>query len=244
LLLTILPGHISPGTHKLGVRSESARDIWNSPFDTVQRIYWEQPSQSSPDQFYITNWHFDADREISLTFSMRPDDNVLSIANYSISPFGSVINVRRDPSDGNTVFLAFSSTTTFAPIGASYTLCVTGVTSGPHTLASSGNCAGETPIGSTLDHIFVYPSPVKESDQTMTFAGLTPQASVIIYTTGMRLLRRLESSTQTGGIIWDLRDEAGNKLPSGVYLYRVSGKNGDGQDVSVAESKFVIVRDR
>jgi hypothetical protein len=63
-----------------------------------------------------------------------------------------------------------------------------------------------------------------------------------VYTQNMRLIKRLETVEKTGGVKWDMRDEVGNILPSGVYLYYVTGKDDSGKDVEPNESKFVIVR--
>ncbi|MBS1903167.1 MAG: S8 family serine peptidase [Bacteroidetes bacterium] len=244
VVLTPMREPFSSGTHTLRVRSFGLRDVWNSPFDTTARITWEEHPIVATAAFYIKQWSFQSGNRIRVLFSMRPDDNALLTSNYTLSPFGEIGSVTRDPANDTAVILTLTPSTQLSPIGNSYTVCAHDITSGDQQLAEDGRCAGETPVGSSLSHLFVYPSPVHESDEVMTFAGLTPQASIIIYTTGMRLLRRLESTDQSGGIQWDLRDETGRKLSSGVYIYRVSGKDSAGNEVEVGQSKFVIVTDR
>ena len=41
-----------------------------------------------------------------------------------------------------------------------------------------------------------------------------------------------------------MRDENGALMPSGIYLYSVTGKNDNGEDVVSNQAKFVIINDK
>ncbi len=232
-------------SHTVRVRSFAVRDIWNSPFDTVAALQWTPETAPVNEKFYIVRWRFEGSSRIHIEFSLPPNDNALTISNYTLSPFGKIISASRDPLNPNAVYLDLSPSTLLTPIGRSFVLCIEHITSGSLMIESSaGNCLGETPTAASFDHLFTYPSPVHAQDEVMTFAGLTAIAEISIYTPEMRFLKRLTTLDRSGGVQWDMRDENGNILPSGVYLYHVSGKDDAGKSVKSNESKFVIIRDR
>ena len=60
----------------------------------------------------------------------------------------------------------------------------------------------------------------------------------------MRFLRRIETSAKDGGLQWDMKDQNGRLLSSGVYIYHVTGSDNQGNAVTSQEGKFVIVEDQ
>ena len=109
---------------------------------------------------------------------------------------------------------------------------------------SEGNCVGETLTESDLENVMVYPNPAKATDEELTFARLTAEAEISIYSLDLRFLIRLKTTEKNGGVKWDMHDDAGRALPSGIYWYHVTGKDDKGNDVSPKEAKFVIVRNK
>ncbi len=245
IILTLDTTPVGSQTHTLRIRSFDVRDIWNSPFDTTAKLQWTPPIVHYPIQFYIVRWRFEGSRRIHVEFSLRPDDNALDPSHYTLSPFGKIVNITRDPLNDTALYLELSPNTVLNPIGRSYVLCIDNITGESSPLETpTGNCLGETPTAASLDHVFVYPSPVRASDETITFAGLTAQAEISIYSTEMRFLKRITTIDRSGGVQWDMRDENAKALPSGVYIYHVTGKDDAGNSVKTNESKFVIIRDR
>ncbi|HET9136259.1 MAG TPA: S8 family serine peptidase, partial [Candidatus Kapabacteria bacterium] len=229
--------------HSIRIRSFGLRDIWNSPFDTSALTKWTQSPAVSALDFYIVRWRFEGSTRIHVEFSNRPDDNALIISNYTLSPYGKLLSVERDPANDSAMYITIASGTNLRPLGTSFVLCINNVTSNQIPLNSpTGDCVGETLTAASLSNIFVYPNPVRSLDESLTFAGLTSHAEITIYTQNMRLIKHLETTEKTGGVKWDMRDEVGNILPSGVYLYHVTGKDDAGKDVEPNESKFVIIR--
>jgi len=92
--------------------------------------------------------------------------------------------------------------------------------------------------------VMVYPNPAKTSSGQLTFAQLTAQADIRIYTINMRFIRDLTATGSQGGVTWNLRDDAGNLVPSGEYLYYATGTNDAGVSVEGKAAKFVIVNDQ
>jgi len=95
-----------------------------------------------------------------------------------------------------------------------------------------------------LRNVFNYPNPVRSSATDLYFESWEPgQASVAILTVAGRTIRTLRTSMVTGQnrVGWDLRDEDGDVVANGAYLFRVEAHGADGQ-VSKAVGKIVVLR--
>lgn len=130
-------------------------------------------------------------------------------------------------------------------LGVPFVLCVTGIESITNTPldATEGNCAGISLVEPDLSNMMVYPNPAKQSLGQLTFARLTSEADIRIYTIKMDFIREITTSASLGGAIWDLRDELGKPVPSGEYIYYATGKNSSGVAVEGKADKLVIVND-
>lgn len=100
-----------------------------------------------------------------------------------------------------------------------------------------------------LDHVMNYPNPFKDKTW-FTFilkAGSLADVKAVIYTVAGRKIRtlHLDAAKQTAGfnsIEWDGRDEMGNEVANGTYLYRVvlNGTNDDGSVSSDATTERAV----
>ena len=92
--------------------------------------------------------------------------------------------------------------------------------------------------------MFVYPNPLKPEHQQefVTFANLTARAAIRVYTLSGLFVAEVKETDGNGGVEWDLRDEHGEKVPAGVYLYRASGTDSEGREVEAKLGKFAIIR--
>ncbi len=232
--------------HLLRVRSFALRDKWNSPFDTSTNKHWSSSNIAAITNFYIVRWLFEGSSRIRLEFNLRPDNDALVASNYSLSPFGKIISVYRDAANPNAIYLDLASGTIISALGTPFILCAHNITANTNIALeeTEGNCAGETLTEPDLQNVMVYPNPAKTSDEVLTFARLTAEAEISIYSLDQRFLKRLKTTDKNGGVKWDMRDETGAILPSGVYWYHVTGKDDNGNDVKAKEAKFVMIRNR
>ena len=90
-----------------------------------------------------------------------------------------------------------------------------------------------------LDHVMNYPNPFKDkTDFTFMLMSDGPASvKIFVYTIAGRKIRTLTPSNLHAGfnmVEWDGRDEQGNDIANGTYLYRVTinGTNPDGSTVS------------
>lgn len=87
-----------------------------------------------------------------------------------------------------------------------------------------------------LQHLVIYPQPVRPENKQLIFAKLPQNTQIQIFTLNGRNIRSFHQTNEAGGIVWDLRGRNGKRVGSGIYFYRVEceGKERIG--------KLVIVR--
>lgn len=99
-----------------------------------------------------------------------------------------------------------------------------------------------------LDHVLNYPNPFTTStefffEHNQVCAALETQ--IEIFTVTGRLVRTINQLVETRGfrtegIAWDGRDEFGDQLARGVYVYRVTVKTPDGMEASTMEKLYLL----
>jgi hypothetical protein len=246
--LVVTLANVASGAHTVRIGSFAVRDVYNSPFDTSQRVAFTIPVVQPTRHFYVVSWQFTTSNGVTtahLTFNAEPSDRALDASHYTLSPYGSVSRVYRDPADRNALYVELSPNVKFVALGKPFVLCVEGIEDAENTPleVNAADCAGISFAEQDLSNVFVYPNPGKWSDDHVTFARLTPVADIRIYSLGMRPIRHIHTTERQGGVDWDLRDDAGNMVGSGEYLFLVTGTNDAGAAVQSKIQKFVIVRD-
>lgn len=111
----------------------------------------------------------------------------------------------------------FALKTTMGASGAS-------AMSGGNFSVTSGFIGGASPAAAAnLGEAHAYPVPFMPSQghTNVTFTDLTSQATIKIYTLSGELVTTLTKADTTDSLIWNVRNDAGEALASGVYIYTV-----------------------
>jgi len=89
-----------------------------------------------------------------------------------------------------------------------------------------------------LSSAYAFPNPYKPSlgHTTITFTNLASQCTIKIYTIAGELVKTITEASGTGQSVWDVKNEAGEPLASGLYIYLI--KN----NIDTKTGKLVIVR--
>ena len=76
------------------------------------------------------------------------------------------------------------------------------------------------------------------------FRGLPPVAEIRIYTAAGDLMRVLNHSSSTSGAaVWDLKNQDGQEVTSGIYLYRITSPPSGANQVGFRYfNHFVVIR--
>jgi hypothetical protein len=168
------------------------------------------------------------------------DASAQVLSNYDVRPSGQVIRAAVDNAR-QTLTLQISGRAIGAlGVPVSITLRNLRALDGtPIDTASSGNVVVFSEVKDDLSSVFTYPNPYRKGAGTdfVMFANLTRKATIEILTLNGRVIKRIEHTGETGGAKWFLDTEQGEKVSSGIYLYRVTAEG-----VPEKIGKLAIVR--
>jgi len=168
---------------------------------------------------------FPSNRSVRLTFNEPlAEEAATDLSRYRVRPTGRVASVSFSADRPESVVLEMEGLVVGAT-GISSSLEVTSMRSrdGSVLAKNSGGVRLNRP-SETLADVFVHPNPYRASqhDPEMTIAGLPTEATVRIFSAVGQLVRVLDvTDNRTGGSTWNLQNERGETVPSGIYLIRV-----------------------
>lgn len=148
---------------------------------------------------------------------------------YRVRPSGRVSQVEFSEEDPQEVTLQIEGIVIGAT-GQNSSLEVTSMTSSDgRTLAANTGAVKLNRPADDLDNVFVYPNPYRAQQHgRLTIGGLPLKATIRIFSPAGQLVRVLDAAgNRGGGRTWDLRNERGDTVPSGVYLIRVESPNSE-----------------
>lgn len=222
------------------------RDFYNSPVSTdtlnfLVRYYIRQ------EEFYITNSQIINPYRISLTFNLPVDESSASNKdNYLFSPTNQINSITVED---NIVILDLTGNKPIGSIGKEYVLRLSNIRSSNSTgniliKTGAGSYVVLTGTASDLSDVYIYPNPVRigEGKNILTFANLTKRVKINILSLTGKPIKEIIATTDNGGIEYDLTDENGDKIPSGVYIYRVVSLDDTQNETQEIFGKFAVIR--
>lgn len=234
---------LSEGEYTLHIKS--FRDFFNN-YTSDTTIQFTVISNTITDELFLKKLQVLDIGLIRLEFS----ENILiegaqNFENYFLSPVGRVINAELDPTDSKFVLVNLSpEIRRDGARGANYTITAKNIISesGKPITTGPGNTLGFVMSKENLRDVYVYPQPIRLSDEpTIYFGNLTPRATVNILTLDGQEIIILQESDGNGGVEWNGKDRNGNYLRTGIYIFRVRGTNSEGLEVFEEQGKFAIV---
>lgn len=228
------------------IKSSNIYDFYGSPVDTNSLAF--TVSQIDSVQFYIRTVSLADKYKLKVEFNLNTDTTTSrNPENYSFEPFGfKVLSIDADNNNKNILYLNLSNQSYIGASGKNYLLKAFNIYSSTGVKINDGAGAsfGLTFNKENLNDVFVYPNPhTKFSKQDyITFANLTRTATIYIYDLTGRYLAKVEETDGNGGAEWNLKTLDGKDISTGVYIYRVEGKDSNGNSVDDRTGKFMIVK--
>jgi hypothetical protein len=233
------------GDHALIV--EDLKDFYDSPIarDTVTFRVEEVIAEES---LFISSYEVTDNYSVLITFNLDLDPlSAQNINNYSFTPENAVREISMLQDAPNQVLLR--TINPISSVGKEYTLKISNITSSVSTggIKISDGAGGFivlTSFSENLDDIYVYPNPVRigEGHNSLTFANLTKKAEIIIFTVDGKKITTLNETDGNGGITWDLRNNDGELVSSGIYIYRITALDDADNEKEDKVEKFAIIR--
>jgi hypothetical protein len=229
------------------VKSAGLKDFYGSPLDSSSNSFVVNISDSAA--FYIATLKLTNPNTLKIEFNSNVDTlTSYNTLNYTIEPFSlKVLSVVRDRNDKKVLYLTVNSNNNIGASGKTYFIRLNNIfsESGIKITGGSGSVFSLSFVKEDLSNVAVYPNPYSKSKSTkqiITFANLTKTAKIFIFSLTGESIIELNETDGNGGIEWDLKDSKGYDIPSGIYIYKVEGKNSLGADTDSKTGKFAVVK--
>lgn len=223
------------------------RDFYNSPMisDTLNFIVSPKPTEQ---ELFISSFKVLDAYKIKIQFNINVDaSSAIKTDNYIFNPDNKVSSVSIDPNDSKTIYLDLRNQKPIGSIGKEYVLRISNLrsdlTSGnlPIT-AGAGSYIVLSSFAKDLSDIYVYPNPTKAETEKITFANLPQCAKITIWSIDGNLVNEVEETDGNGGVDFDLRDNQGRNLASGIYFYRIVQLDEQSNEGEEKLGKFAVIR--
>jgi hypothetical protein len=220
-------------------------DFYYSPVDSNSLSF--VVNQTDTSSFIAKKLDYLGNYKLKVVFNLTVDSSTaLNLNNYIFEPFlQKVLSVEFDNLDKRIIYLNLEHRGLIGATGKTYILRIKNLYSNSGIKISDGAGSVIALIfkNENLDNMYVFPNPCKSgTNNFLNFAGLTPYAEINIFNLNGEFINKVIESDANGGVIWDLKDTKNNLVPSGVYIFRATGKNSNGIDVNEKIGKFVIIK--
>ncbi len=240
VVLSFQRAPLDTGRYAVSV-SDNVRDIFNARLATAFRTASFEVRRMSASAFFVLSRRILAPDQVELIMS-KPIEPASAqvLENYDVRPSGRIVGVEVDNRE-NRLRLRLAGRQIGA-LGVSVSIALRNLRATDGTLidtASSGNVVVFSEVKEDLSGVFTYPNPYRKSAGVdfVMFANLTRKATIEILTLTGRVIKRIEHTGETGGARWFLDTEQGEKVSSGIYLYRVTAEG-----VPEKVGKLAVVR--
>ncbi len=245
--LITFPVQIKIGENYLVVKNLS--DYYGSPIinDTVG---FRVDSVASQLNFYVQSFKIINPYKIKLSFNLNVDSvSAMNVNNYIFTPNNFVNSVQIDADDPKTIYLNLDGQKPVGSIGIQYKLRIENVSSSVQSgfikiNSGSGSYIMLAKTADNLSDVFVYPSPVRilTGNEKITFANLPERVKITIFNLSGRKVNEIGGIIDNGGLDYNLLDNAGRLLNSGIYIYRIASYDNSNNEVEQKIGKFAVIR--
>ncbi|GAB4373185.1 MAG: hypothetical protein Kow0042_16950 [Calditrichia bacterium] len=220
-ILLTFPNRFDPGDYELFLfRLENRYAV---PFytDTLVLPFTVEPSRLNP---YVRSVEILSKDHLRIYFSHpMKTSSAETVSNYELEPDGEILQAQQDPVDQTIVNLYLSRKNRIGSLGVKYYLTIKKMQDiyGNFIDDKLGNRFLLQQIQHDLDHLVVFPNPcdVRRTDHKITFGNLPRDCEIIIFSANGRRVVLLREEDNDGGVSWNLKNEAGEEVGSGVYIY-------------------------
>lgn len=217
-----------PETFNVGtvytISCSTLEDAYGTPLDTTasSTTFSIQKAQSIP---YLVKGRILGDSRLELVFSEPMDlDGLLNGENYTVNG-GTAISAITAANENSMVVLELDGKGNFGALGRPVTIRVSNLVSanGVSMQRGRGDFLQLIFSQTNLDNVFTFPNPFRPGSGAdfITFANLTRQADIEIFTSQGIKVRTLREDNGDGGLQWDSTNESGVPVASGIYIYRI-----------------------
>jgi len=242
-LLVTSEDELDLGDHTISLKN--IRDFYNSPIEDTTIIF-ETISKIIDHELIVSNFKIIDNHNLIVRFNMSLDTiSSLNITNYTFTPNNKIEVLEFNNSENE---IHIQTKNPFGSIGREYVLNIEDVYSSLENgyikiSENSGSQIILTDKADNLDDLYVYPNPIKVSENpSLTFANLTSNVDIYIFTLSGLFVKKITEDDGNGGVDWDLLDIKGKVVSSGVYLYKAISLDNNGNSSEEKIGKFAVIK--
>jgi len=258
----VFPGSVSPATqysYLLTFRNsipigentllvKDLKDLYGSPI-SEKTLSFIMDSTIANQEFFISSFEILNSYLVSVTFNLEVDQSTITNTNnFTFEPENKAASISIG-ADNRTILVDLKGGKPVGSVGREYVMRIKNVRSS----MSSGNIeinpgAGSyivlTSFAKDLSDVYVYPNPVEmgAGATKLTFANLPRFAKLIIWTIDGTKITELEETDGNGGIDFNLKDDSGNTLGTGIYFYRIVMLDESNNETEEKLGKFAVIK--
>lgn len=244
-VIATFPSMIVKGNHTL--RILQLIDKTGMAADTTNIVSFVSSYERKSD-FFVRSANILSPNVIGVEFSDRVDASVATQAdNYSVRTFAKqypVAAVSYDSVKPNMVLLKFSETTNVSELSLRLEITISPTiknTAGENLMSGKGQVISIAQETENVDRVVVFPNPAK-GRSSISFVNIPENCRITIYSLNGDRIKRFENNTTNEGITWNMTDEDGKRLGTGVYLFRVEKIGLSGETVKTHLGKFAVIQ--
>jgi hypothetical protein len=228
---------------------ENIRDFYGSPIKRDTVSFNVEPI-ATPEEFYITSFEILNPFRIKVELNLDVDDlSAGNVDNYIFEPENKASSVEIDQNDKNVIYINLNKEKPVGSVGIEYRLQIINLVSSLQTgslkiNSGAGSYVVLRSFAQDLSDIYVYPNPARVSAGAgkITFANLPQKTKITIFDINGRQIFNLEERDGNGGIDYNLKDEDGKEIGTGVYIYRIVQLDNSDNETEEKLGKFVVIK--
>jgi len=175
---------------------------------------------------YISDWKLEDRYHLIIAFNLPMDtETVYNLKNYTLDPQGEITNVEAFDNYDLSFRLTISRNSFLGASGITTYLTLNNIKSASGIEFSDGNKFSITMQKKNLKDLIVYPQPVTMNSEVVTFANITENTEIYIYDIHGHFIIKLKETDKNGGISWNIRNESGQAIAAGIYIYYAKNAN-------------------
>ncbi|MFH0733881.1 MAG: S8 family peptidase [bacterium] len=228
--------------------TNTLQDLYGSPIknDTINFIVTNKPTYQ---EFYIESYEILNSKNIRISFNLPLNESTaFEKQNYYFSPYNQIKEISFVSESNNKSILV----TVLNPVqstGITQTVKLENIFSSIETgniqiNEGAGSYLVFSTFAASLSDMYVYPNPytAESGNEIVYFANLTEKVNIIIFDINGNKINEISENDGNGGVPWNLTDMNGNKIPSGIYIYRAASVDNSNNEKEVKLGKFAVTR--
>jgi len=213
------------------------RDTNRTPLPEEESMLRFNYSQNLSGKPYVKSWNYENNRTLVLSFSVPMNSSTVSKPeNYTLEPSGSVESVELIDDLKQKYRLRLSRDTYGLASGVTTYISFKNLQSEQGVTLEDGDRIALVATRNTIDDLMVYPQPAAVQEGWLMFSNIVEGTLIRIFDINGHLITQLQEVDQNGGVRWNLRDQSGNTVSSGIYIYYATFDN------QTKLGKFTVVK--